>query len=247
MIIALASKMFINKNVSANLNTIIECIKECAAQKVNLLCFGEAFLHGFDGLEWEYETDILTALSTGSEIFSIISDTAEHYGVAVAFGYIENDNEFIYSSYAVIDEKGKLIYNFKRVSIGWKNVCAWENPLYKEGSGFSSFSIMEKKFSVGLCGDFWYDENIEKIQMIDCDLVLWPVFIDEGNDDAKNWGTAGRNEYAEKARQIHKKVLFINSITDEPSPGFGSCIYFEDGKIVCEVAPYTNGLLILHI
>lgn len=72
MKIALASAKFINKDVAHNL---IEMEKFMCIAKENgadLLCFGEAFLLGFDSLCWNYESDKSMALSTDSEVFSVI-------------------------------------------------------------------------------------------------------------------------------------------------------------------------------
>ena len=244
MILALASKKFINKDIPANLSTILACLKECALQNVDLLCFGEAFLHGFDGLDWKYEKDVSAALSVDSEVFLTISNAARECGVAAAFGYIEHDKGFLYSSYAVISKEGDLLCNFRRVSVGWKEPCIWNDPRYKEGEGFSAFSFMDRQIAVGLCGDFWYGENIEKIQNIDCDFVLWPLFIDFS---AASWESEEKSNYAKQAGIIHEKVLLINSMTDEPTPAVGGCIYFRDGNIISELPPNTDDLLILQL
>lgn len=246
MIIALASKELINKDVAVNLQTMLACIKGCASQKVNLLCFGEAFLHGFDGLDWVYEKDIKNAVSIDSDIFVSISNASKQYSVAIAFGYIEKDGEYMYSSYAVINEVGSLIYNYRRVSHGWKPPSVWDNPFYREGNAFLSFTYMGRKFSVGLCGDFWYDENIEQVQKLGSDYVLWPLFVDDETDGASNWGE-DKYEYAKKAKRVSKHVLLINSITKSPIHAFGGCIYFKDGNIDSELAPDTDGLLVLHL
>ena len=244
MIIALASKKFVNGDVSANLATILACISECASQSVDLLCFGEAFLHGFDGLDWVYERDILTALPADSEVFSVISTAAQESGVAVGFGYMEHDAGDLFSSYAVIDGEGGLICNFRRISAGWKEACVGNDSRYKEGAEFTSFALRGKRISVGLCGDFWYDENIEKIRKNDCDLLLWPVFVDY---DTLRWENGGKREYAQQAGRVHDRVLLINSIADGPNPGLGGCFYFERGKITDELAPGGEGVLMVRL
>lgn len=46
IVIALASKAFVNGDVSANLSTMLETMAEAAGRGAALVCFGEAFLQG---------------------------------------------------------------------------------------------------------------------------------------------------------------------------------------------------------
>jgi len=208
MVIALASKKFVNKDISANLQSMLACVEECAQQKIDLLCFGESFLQGFDCLDWDIEKDLVHGVSANSDIFAKISTAAKQHKVAVAFGYIEKDSDCLYSSYAVIDSMGKLIYNFKRVSVGWKVPQMCNNPFYREGNGFSTFKLMSKTISVGLCGDFWHDENLEKMRNVDCDFVLWPVFVDDEIFGVDNWAK-NKFDYAGQAKKVHNNVWII--------------------------------------
>ena len=45
-----------NRNIAFNVSQIERALKD-AQGKVDLLCFGEAFLQGFDSMCWKYETD----------------------------------------------------------------------------------------------------------------------------------------------------------------------------------------------
>ena len=57
IVIALASKAFVNGNVSANLVTMLDTMAEAAGRGAELVCFGEAFLQGFDSLCWDCAID----------------------------------------------------------------------------------------------------------------------------------------------------------------------------------------------
>ena len=61
MNIGLASYRCENKNIEFNINQMERAMRE-AQGKVVLLCFGEAFLQGFDSLCWDYEIDKNTAV-----------------------------------------------------------------------------------------------------------------------------------------------------------------------------------------
>lgn len=67
-----------------------------------MLCFGEAFLQGFDGLCWDYAVDRSRAVAQSDAIMARLRQAAEQTGVDLAFGYIERDGEALYSSYMVL-------------------------------------------------------------------------------------------------------------------------------------------------
>ena len=66
MRIGLAAYRCENRNRNFNIGQIERALKE-AQGKVDLLCFGEAFLQGFDSLCWDYETDKEMAVAQDSE------------------------------------------------------------------------------------------------------------------------------------------------------------------------------------
>jgi len=101
MRIGLASYRCENKNTEFNIGQIERAMRE-AQGKVELLCFGEAFLQGFDSLCWNYETDKNVAVSKDSETMNCLRKMTVQYGMAILFGYIERDGERLYSSCAVI-------------------------------------------------------------------------------------------------------------------------------------------------
>lgn len=61
MRIGLASFECKNRNVSFNMTQIEKAMRESQG-KVDLLCFGEAYLQGFDSLCWNYTIDNEMAL-----------------------------------------------------------------------------------------------------------------------------------------------------------------------------------------
>lgn len=83
MKIGLASKEFINKDIEKNTNTIIETMIEAKENNANMICFGEAFLQGFDSLSWNYEKDKEMALSLSSLPIKILCNYAKKLGICV--------------------------------------------------------------------------------------------------------------------------------------------------------------------
>ena len=75
-----------------------------------MLCFGEAFLQGFDAFNWSFDNDKNIAISKDANIMKRLEKLSRDYNTDLAFGYLEIDGEDLYSSYAIIIE-GKLTYN----------------------------------------------------------------------------------------------------------------------------------------
>lgn len=242
MKIGLASKEFINKDIEKNTNTIIETMIEAKENNAHMICFGEAFLQGFDSLSWNYEKDKEMAFSLSSLPIKILCNYAKKIGICVSFGYIENYKGLLYCSYMTINENGEIINNFRRVSPGWKESYA-DPTHYKEGTTFSTFKYKDLTFSVGLCGDFWHEKNIDMVSKIKKDIVLWPLFVDF---NIQEFESQYKKEYAEQANKLKSKVLFINSISKE-STAFGGSFEFLNGDILNELPIGTEGILYVEI
>ena len=142
----------------------------------------------------------------------------------------------------VINEFGDIIYNFKRVSPGWKELFA-DNNYYKEGDSFSTFQYKNLIFTVGLCGDFWDDRNILKAGNLKKDITLWPLYVSFSIQDFES---KYKQEYVERASKLNSRVLFINSISKDPD-AFGGCFEFYDGQILNELPFGEEGLLYVEV
>ena len=62
MKIALASARTVDRDIAHNLSQLERYTKEAKAAGADLVCFGEAFLQGFNALSWQYEIDKTIAL-----------------------------------------------------------------------------------------------------------------------------------------------------------------------------------------
>lgn len=244
MKINLMSLAFKTKDLEHNKNIIIKSMREYA-HKAELLVFGESFLHGFEALSWNYEKDRTIAIDINDDIINEIKFAAKENSIAVSFGMIEKTDDALYSSQITISKAGEVIDVFRRVSDGWKEPIA--DAHYKEGEGFHTFDFEGKKILVGICGDFWHDELIQKAADIEKDLVLWPVYTDF---EPRVWNEEEKFEYAVQAKKLKAPVLYVNSVCydfDEPYISKGGASYFEGGKIIKEVPSGAEAVLAAQI
>lgn len=241
---ALASMGFINGDLQYNKKVIIDTLIACST-KADIVIFGEAFLQGFYGATFNIEHDTQIAISQDNPIIKEICSSAKQYAVAISFGFIEKTEKCFYSSQVTIDKNGTVIDVYRRVSPGWKEPFA--NEQYREGNGFHSFNFMGKKVLIGLCGDLWYDENIDRVKQLNPDIVFWPVYTDFNSDE---WNTSEKYKYAAQASKFCDMVLYVNSVCRDKEGeeiARGGSAFFENGNIRQEIPSGKEAILFVEI
>ena len=224
MRIALASYRCKNRDVSFNIEQIERAMQQVQG-KVDLICFGEAFLQGFDALCWDYDTDKNIAVETDSPIIRQLARLTAVYNVALMTGYLEKDQDSLYSSCIVI-ENGKTLHHYRRISKGWKDFRKTDRH-YKEGNTVKEFDFHHIKIITALCGDMWdFPEQFKTGH-----LLIWPVYVDFSRNE---WEETALEEYAKQAALVANHVLMINPIGDEPQCHGGS-FYFCKGKVLAKL------------
>ena len=236
MRIGLASYRCENRNIAFNLRQI-ELAMKSSEGKVDLLCFGEAFLQGFDALSWDYETDRAIALEQSSETMAQLQRWTIQHGISLIAGYIEKEREKLYSSCIVISD-GKIIHNYRRISKGWKEYSKTDAH-YCEGNEVAPFQLHGRNIMLALCGDLW--EFPERFRTEH--LLIWPVYV---NYTVEEWNQGNIEEYAVQACMAAKDVLMINPI-DVASMNHGGSFHFQNGKTVTRIPFDQEEILIVEI
>lgn len=238
MRIGLANYEFKNGDMKYNIAQIERGLK-AAQGKIDLICFGEAFLQGFDALSWSYETDRDIAITQDSEVMRHICELTTEYGVDLLFGYIERDGDTLYSSCAML-EAGHIAFNYRRISRGWKEFSITDHH-YREGDTVDEFTYRGHRIMLALCGDMW--DHPESFRA--SELLIWPVFVEFSLEE---WKETEEAEYAQQALLSSDKVLMINSICyDTGCECIGGSFYFRDGHIAAQTGYGAEALLTVEI
>ena len=220
-------------------------MQEAKAQGAQLVCFGEAFLQGFDAFSWEYEKDRAIACSVQDEVFEQLKAETLRIGIDVLFGFLEREGETLYSSCALLGG-GEFMQLYRRVSVGWKEYTRTDDH-YREGGTVETFEYRGRKCVIALCGDLW-DVNAPQFQLGQ-EITLWPLYISFSHEEW--YGEENeRRQYAEKAAEFGGHVLMINSV-DDPAPqeyaALGGCYHFAGGVIKAECPLGDEGLLVVEL
>ncbi|MDD4832920.1 MAG: carbon-nitrogen hydrolase family protein [Clostridia bacterium] len=240
MKLSLSVNKIINKNILENTATIINTLKDNSG-KVDMVCFGETFLQGFDCLCWIFEIDRNMAVKKNSEAIKTIQRAASYLKIAVAFGYIEIKGKKLYSSYMIISNKGKIIYNYRRITKGWKEPIADKH--YREERKTGIFKMQGYKFAVGLCGDLWDDNVLKNCVKRKPDVLLWPVYLDY---PIKKWNKE-KYDYIMRVSKYNFHIALVNSLCDGEDLAKGGALYVKNRMIVSELPAGKIGELILDV
>lgn len=235
MKIALASARFVNNNIPYNLSQIRRHMEDARQKGADLICFGEAFLQGFDAFSWQYETDKDIAVSTDSALFLSLCDMTAELGVDLLLGFLERDQDTLYSACALISE-GRLYHLYRRISPGWKEYSRTDHH-YQEGPRPAPFVYKDKICMIALCGDMWDMPNVFAKGE---DMLFWPVYV---NYTPEEWKNTEQAEYAQQAALACPRTLFINSVDDS---AFGGACDFSGGNTAAALSMGTEGILIVE-
>lgn len=234
MKIGLAAYEFKNDDLSFNLVQIEKALIAGNSKGLDIVLFGEAFLQGFDGINFNYENDKNIAITINSKIMNDLCELTKKYGVDLGIGYFELADNSIYSSYAII-ENGNIIHNYRRISTGWKEEIA--DSHYKEGNDSKEFIYKGQYFKIALCGDLW----VMKEKFTTKGILIWPIYVNFNLNDLY----LNENDYLNQAMLVSNKCLLINSITYEPI-AHGGAFYYKDGKIEERLAYDLNDILVIE-
>ncbi len=236
MRIGLVSYRSENRNIAFNMSQIELAMKRSEG-KLEMLCFGEAFLQGFDALCWNYDADRETALELSSETIALLKNWTVQYSISLATGYIERDQEKLYSSCVVIGD-GRIIHNYRRISKGWKEYSKTDGH-YCEGDQTGTFRLHGKEMMIALCGDLWDFPGRFRTEH----LLLWPVYV---NYTTEEWNSGVLDEYAAQSLLAAGDVLMINPLDNEPE-NHGGSFHFHHGKTAARIPFDQEGILIVDI
>lgn len=235
MKVALAVYEFKNNDIAFNIKQIEKTLEKYAAE-VDLICFAEGFLQGFDSLSWSFEDDRHIAVSKTGTIFKRLKDMTLKYQTAVAIGYYELDGSKIYSSYAII-ENGETINNYRRISKHWKEYRLCDDH-YAEGTCCCEFLYKEKLIKIALCGDmFVFPEKFKT-----SGILLWPIYVNFAHEEFIKM----MPEYKKKANFAAETTLIVNALSQDPK-SIGNAFEIVNGRIVSELGFGKEGALIVEI
>ena len=244
MNIALIAALSETNQPEANFLRMQDWARKAKDAGADMALFGEAFLQGFEAMTFDYAHDIEKTFSLGSHIIARICAFARETGIALGFGWYENDHGAIYASYMLVSGEGQVLANYRRMSPGWKEPGAHAD--YRGGKHFLTVRYLGKTLALMLCGDFWEDHLLPAIveMDVDADAFLWPVHCDYAVSD---WEAGVREEYRERSQILEHPVLFINNYAKPVDRAKGGLYHWYLGKTVAALEMGEEGMLVVEV
>ncbi|WP_179393773.1 carbon-nitrogen hydrolase family protein [Lacticaseibacillus absianus] len=234
---ALTAAPSLNGALSLNRQTLHRFVRANAG--CDFVCFGEAFLQGFDGLTWAPLTDLSRGLALDGPELQALAAYARAQATGIATGYIERDGDTLYSSYLVLDRTGRRLANYRRITPGWREGHV-DRTVYREGTQPVAFDYAGHRIGIGLCGDFW--DAPATFAALSADVTLWPLYI---SYTPAEWAAGGAAEYAAQAAKVSAHVLMINALT--PGDAYGGSCAFKAGQRVAGLPMGEPGTLVVTL
>ncbi|MBI9011512.1 MAG: hypothetical protein JEZ08_04720 [Clostridiales bacterium] len=240
MKIGLVSSLMKDNDMLHQVEVMKNCLKH--SKDYDLLCFGESFLQGFEGLTWDYKEDIKRAIDVKGPLMDTLKGLTKIYNCGISFGFIEKENHKLFSSNIVINNNGDVVDLFRRVSKGWKESIATKD--YLEGTGFHTFTYKDKVYATAICGDVWDDTFLEELLELRIDALLWPLYIDFS---MTAWHQQYLDEYLERTSVLPYDVYMINSFVEDDNRSNGGCYVFRNGQVIGELSMGKMGVLTVEV
>ncbi|MDO4754162.1 MAG: carbon-nitrogen hydrolase family protein [Bacillota bacterium] len=226
------------EDISYGISQIRHYAEKASQEGAELILFPEAFLQGFEGLIFDYQKDIQVTIGQRGSEMAEIRNIAKTNRIAIGLGYFEMHEGSIFSSYILITPNGDTAANYRRRSIGWKE--SFVNADYREGKEFVRFKLKDRTFGIVLCGDFWTDDFLDEISALDCDCLLWPVYLDFSTED---WETTEYADYLERSAIMGIPVALVNAYVEDENRANGGAFVALHGKAICELKMGQPNLL----
>lgn len=210
-----------------NLTQIKRCIGLYRNQ-CDVLCFGESFLNGYSSLVYDPKEDIDKLPTNDDNHIRLLQVWAHRYQIALSFGYLEKEDDKIYSSYMFIGDEGQIINNYRRLTPSFNS----KDETYSHGQNIETFIYKDRKFITLICEDLRKQAVLDKVKDLDSDVILWPIYMSSGE------------VFSEKSthcvNELKPLVLMVNAFDEDAKGGVG--VYLH-GQLIKSLAENKEGII----
>ncbi|AIZ40579.1 carbon-nitrogen hydrolase family protein [Cellulophaga baltica] len=252
----------------ATLKKIESSIAEAAAQKTELIVFGEALLPGYpfwlaltEGASWDLKVNkeihahyVRNAIQVEAGELDAVCNLAKEYSIAIYLGIMERaknrGGHSIYCSLVYINEQGEIKSVHRKLQPTYDERLTWAPG---DGNGLQVHSL--KEFTVGglNCWENWMPLPRTALYGLgeNLHIAVWPG-SDHNTKDITRFIARESRSYVISVSSLMKRTDFpkatphIEAIL-EKSPEVlangGSCIAGPDGEWLVEPVLDTEGLI----
>lgn len=169
--IALVQHVSTPGDINASLKRIAEYATQASAAGVELLLFPEASLMGYNN---PLETNQHIAEPKDGAAAKAISEICTTHNIAIAYGFVERDNDQLYNSVQLIDATGKTLATYRKTHLWGEQ----DRTLFSAGNDL--IPIVEwNGWRLGflICYDIEFPETVRRLAIEGANLILNPTAL----------------------------------------------------------------------
>jgi len=167
-----------------------------------------------------------------------IASLAKQQGIAIVYGYPEQQNELLFNSSICIDNMGEIISNHQKMMLPQ----GFESEYFTNGDQLSIFNLGPFKCAMLVCYDVEYPEAVRAAVEAGAQVIIVPTALGD------QWGVVAHKLIPTRAFENGVWVLYSNHAGVENGIGYlgSSCIVAPDGSDAIR-AGATQQLIIAEI
>ena len=226
-------------NVEHALSLIVTNATNAQRQGVNLVCFPECFLQGYDVTAAHVTS---SAIDLHSSVFHQILGRLEHIEPVVVLGLIEKAGDRFYNT-AVVVARGTLVTRYRKA-----HLIGNEQKIFERGSECSVFDVDGVKVGINICYDLQFAESAESAVSGGAQLLVCPCNNMLRPSNAEDWKLRHNEIRCERARDAGVWIV-SSDVTGEYNGriSYGpTAVIDSSGRVVAQVPLMTTGMVVVE-
>lgn len=208
-------------NFEANLTRVIEGLERARRERVEILCFPECFLTGYEDNEKRVRKN---AFAVDSAKMRKVLARTKQYDTTFIVGFNELRGRDLYNT-ALVARRGRLLGTYSK--------CTAYMPFHKQGREFPVFARHGVKFGVVICSDGGYIEPTRILALKGARIIFAPHYNYIGAPHLLTHFRKVRADHT--ARAVENDVWFVrgNQVTIGRDKGLkGDGVGYGDSYIM---------------
>ncbi len=223
-------------NLSQNLVTVLECLREAENDQVDILCMPECFLHGYFATREEalqYSIDLKSA-----EFSELLDPFKPFHYTTTLIGLNERVGELLYNTVIVI-EAGKLMGKYR------KAYTYAPYDYYELGVDFPVFEKRGVPFSIIICYDCLFREPALISALKGAKILFCPMFNRVEKTEKSASFLESNAHFITRAFDTNCWLVCSDIVWESDThtcPGYATILCGE-GRVVVASEPFKTRLL----
>jgi len=192
----------VSGDFDGNLAKVVRGLERADQERVQVVCFPECFLTGYQDTEAATRA---AAVATDSPPFMRFLERVARFNATCVVGFNELRGRDLYNTAAVVT-KGHVLGTYSK--------CSAYMPFHKQGREFPVFERDGVKFGVVICSDGGYIEPTRILALKGARVIFSPHYNYIGKEQLLGHFTQVRSDHV--ARAVENRVWFLRGNSATP-------------------------------